>query len=88
MEVGLLTTEQAATHLNISPRTLEKKRRTGDGPPFFKVGHAVRYGVDDLAAWLGQQRRRSTSEDSIGSASVVPALKRIQAGLPVDSDSD
>lgn len=40
--------------LRIAPQTLEKARSTGLGPqiPFVKVGRAVRYASDDVAAWI------------------------------------
>ena len=47
---------------DISPRTMQKWRVTGDGPPFMKIGNAVRYSLDDLAAYLERQRRTSTSD--------------------------
>ena len=34
----LLTTEEAAKYLRLSPRTLERYRVTGEGPRFLKVG--------------------------------------------------
>lgn len=41
----------------------QKARLTGDGPPFLKIGHLVRYRRGDVRAWLASQRRlQSTSE--------------------------
>ena len=34
----LLTTEQAAKRLGLSPRTLERYRVSGEGPEFLKIG--------------------------------------------------
>ena len=45
----------------ISPRTLQRQRQTGDGPPFIKVGGAVRYLRADLDRYLAERRRLSTS---------------------------
>ncbi|HVT16580.1 MAG TPA: helix-turn-helix domain-containing protein [Thermoanaerobaculia bacterium] len=58
----MLTTEQAALYLGLSPRTLEKRRTVGGGPPFLKLGRAVRYRLCDLEEWIAQRRRRSTSD--------------------------
>jgi len=49
-----LTTKEVASLLRIAPQTLEKARSTGLGPqiPFVKVGRAVRYGCEDVRAWV------------------------------------
>jgi excisionase family DNA binding protein len=57
----LYTPPEAAEHLRGKERTLERWRHTGGGPPFVKVGRAVRYRLSDLEAWLAQQRRQDTS---------------------------
>ncbi|HEX9228122.1 MAG TPA: helix-turn-helix domain-containing protein [Arthrobacter sp.] len=50
----LVTTAEAATFLTLSPRTLEnwRARQKGEGPPFKKLGTAVRYDVAALEQWL------------------------------------
>ena len=58
----LLTTEEAAAHVGVSPRTLERYRVTGAGPRFLKVGRKVLYRLADLDAWLESRVRRSTSD--------------------------
>ncbi|HVT18316.1 MAG TPA: helix-turn-helix domain-containing protein [Thermoanaerobaculia bacterium] len=58
----LLSTPRAAEYCGLSPRTLEKKRTTGGGPPFVKLGKRVRYCLSDLDAWIVQNKRRSTSD--------------------------
>lgn len=55
-------TAEAASYCGLSPRTLEKLRLTGDGPPFLKLGRAVVYDRADLDAWLNSRRRTSTSQ--------------------------
>ncbi len=42
--------------------TLEKKRLTGDGPPFIRLGRLIVYDTRDLDDWLAARRARSTSE--------------------------
>ncbi|HVR07530.1 MAG TPA: helix-turn-helix domain-containing protein [Thermoanaerobaculia bacterium] len=65
---ALLNTQQAAARCNLSPRTLEKLRVTGGGPPFVRLGGSVRYQVDDLEAWIAAGRRLSTSDTPATSA--------------------
>ena len=58
----LLTTEEAARYLRLSPRTLERYRVTGEGPRFLKIGRRVLYRQSDLDEWLKNKSRRSTSD--------------------------
>lgn len=60
-----LKTSQAAIYLNLSPRTLEKYRTTGEGPCFRRYGRAVRYPVADLDAWKNARVFNSTTEQKI-----------------------
>lgn len=46
-----LSTAQAAHYIGLSPRTLERMRRTGRGPRFRKHGRYVRYHILELDAW-------------------------------------
>lgn len=59
----LLNTRQAAERCSLSPRTLAKRRVTGGGPAFIRLGSAVRYLAEDLDSWIAANRRRSTSDD-------------------------
>ena len=59
---SLLTVEQAAELLTLSSSTLNKRRTTGGGPPFVKLGRSVRYRLADVTAWLESRVRASTSE--------------------------
>jgi predicted DNA-binding transcriptional regulator AlpA len=63
MAAVLLNTNQAAERCNLSPRTFEKYRVTGGGPPYIRLGSAVRYRLEDLDAWIAANRRRTTSDD-------------------------
>jgi predicted DNA-binding transcriptional regulator AlpA len=60
----LLTTKEAAAALRVSRSFLDKARMTGDGPPYTKIGTAVRYRDSDLAQYVKGRRRLSTSEQS------------------------
>jgi predicted DNA-binding transcriptional regulator AlpA len=55
-------TRGASDHTTFSTSYFEKLRVVGGGPPFIKVGKAVRYKRADLDAWLEEQKRGSTSE--------------------------
>ena len=57
-----LTNDEAAEHLRLSPRTLEKQRVIGGGPRFRKFGRRVMYAVADLDAWADQRSYEATSD--------------------------
>jgi excisionase family DNA binding protein len=57
-----LTTREAARRLNCSASHLNKSRVRGDGPPFIRIGTAVRYDPEDLDEYAASRRVRSTSE--------------------------
>ena len=58
-----LNNREAAAWLNLSPRTLDRYRVSGDGPVFHRFGGRVRYQVADLETWASARRRVSTSDD-------------------------
>ena len=60
----LVTERDASELLGVSVRTLQKWRLQGNGPQFVKLGHAVRYDVKDLEAYIERARRRSTSDSA------------------------
>ncbi|MFN0262256.1 helix-turn-helix transcriptional regulator [Tepidamorphus sp. 3E244] len=57
----LLREAEVADHLGIPKRTIQAWRLRGEGPPFFKLGRAVRYRHSDLEAWLADNRATSTA---------------------------
>lgn len=57
-----LNEREAAALTGHSPRTYQRWRWKGGGPPFRKIGSSVRYAPDELRAWLEAQRRTSTSD--------------------------
>ncbi len=61
-----LRTQEAARHLGVSPRTLEKHRIYGTGPIYRKIGGRVVYKVGDLERWADQGLRSSTSDPGTG----------------------
>ena len=58
----LLMVSEAADILRLSQSWLAKSRMRGDGPPFVKIGRAIRYRESSLVQWLKSNQRRSTSE--------------------------
>ena len=61
MEI-LLTQHDAAEALQVSVRTLERLRVTGNGPAYVKTNRLVRYRQADLDMWIADRVRHSTSE--------------------------
>lgn len=53
----LITTAEAATYLTLSARTLENWRARQEGPPFVKMGAAVRYDTAALAQWVEESAK-------------------------------
>jgi predicted DNA-binding transcriptional regulator AlpA len=52
----------------ISASTWNKRRLTGDTPPFVKLGAAVRYHIPTVREWLAARARRSTSDTPANAA--------------------
>jgi len=60
----LLTVQEVAALLRCSVSSLNKWRLTGQGPRFVYVGHRVRYRSTDIAAYIAERTRTSTSATS------------------------
>jgi predicted DNA-binding transcriptional regulator AlpA len=58
----LLHPRDAAKALSVSLSWLAKARMRGDGPPFIKIGRAIRYSLAALQQWTKSRQRLSTSE--------------------------
>ena len=59
-----VNTRELAEITGVSASTWNKRRLTGDTPPFVKVGASVRYHVPTAKAWIDERTRRSTSDVS------------------------
>jgi predicted DNA-binding transcriptional regulator AlpA len=59
---ALLTAKETAGRLKVSTSWLAKARMRGDGPPFTKIGRAIRYSEAALIQWMKGRQRLSTSE--------------------------
>jgi predicted DNA-binding transcriptional regulator AlpA len=58
-----LSAPEAAEYLNISQSMLAKRRLSGDGPRYSKLGKRVVYSIQDLDSWVKERGRASTSDD-------------------------
>ena len=58
----LLEEDAAAPLVGMVISTLQKKRVTGDGPPYVKMGRSVRYRPEDLEAYVAEGVILSTSQ--------------------------
>ena len=88
----LMTTEETALYVRLSPRTLERYRVTGQGPTYLKNGRRAFYRQADLDQWLENNRRRSTSdpgpEPKHKSKRTVQRSKNRTRRPPSDPDSE
>jgi predicted DNA-binding transcriptional regulator AlpA len=57
-----LSSSEAANYLNVSQSMLAKRRLSGDGPRYSKLGKRVLYEIADLDAWIADRKHSSTSE--------------------------
>ncbi len=63
MDVRLLSDREVARIIGVSRSTLQKARVYGTGVPFVRLGHLVRYRVEDVERYLNKLPTRcSTSE--------------------------
>lgn len=70
-EPDLLTTTEAAPHVRLSPRTLEKYRVLGGGPRYKKLGARVFYTSTDLKDWLNSRTFEMTSDPGLTQRATV-----------------
>ena len=61
MAVRHLNQIELAARWNISHRTLERWRWSGEGPGYIKIGGRVVYPLQDVEAFEQKQRRESTA---------------------------
>jgi hypothetical protein len=55
-----LSQTELANRWQMSPRTLERWRFTGEGPRFMKIGGRVVYRLEDIVAFEALQLRQVT----------------------------
>jgi excisionase family DNA binding protein len=56
-----LTTPETSEYLKTARGTLSKMRVTGSGPPYTRIGRAIRYKKSDLDQWMTERLTNSTS---------------------------
>ena len=56
-------------YTGVSASTWNKRRLTGDTPPFVKIGRSVRYHLPTAREWMAARERRSTRPSSVTSMS-------------------
>jgi predicted DNA-binding transcriptional regulator AlpA len=54
------TEQELARRTGTAADTWAKRRRTGNGPPYLKIGKSVRYRITDVDAWLASCQRLQT----------------------------
>lgn len=64
MSVRHLNQIELAARWNISHRTLERWRWSGEGPRFIKIGGRVVYRLEDIEAYEQEQLRSCTSTEA------------------------
>ena len=52
----LLTIDELARQLGVTPLTVDRWRRQGSGPAFVQVGRGIRYLASDVDAWIAANR--------------------------------
>ncbi len=62
MQANVIDTVQAAKFVGLAKVTLDKMRLVGNGPPYVKMGKAVRYRIADLESWVEARVITSTSQ--------------------------
>lgn len=74
-----LTQIELAQRWDISPRTLERWRVIGYGPNFTKIGHLVRYSVDEIEQYEKDHARISDVEGH-SYVDLEPAIMALASG--------
>ena len=69
----LITTVEVARLLRVSPRTLQRWRWTGSGPPYLKIGARVRYTRPAIEAYVRAAERRPGASQVGGRSTPSPA---------------
>lgn len=58
--MNFLSIDDVAALTGLSRSTLAKRRCTGTGPVYSKIGKAVKYDRTDVESWITSRRRTST----------------------------
>ena len=63
MSPAYVNTREAAKYLGLHADTLRKLRREGGGPPYARIGRAVRYDLRELDRFMAERSYASTAEE-------------------------
>lgn len=58
--MNLISIETVIELTGLSRSTLAKRRCTGTGPVYYKIGRQVKYDLADVNKWIASRRRTST----------------------------
>lgn len=65
----LLTTDDLAAMVGVKPRTVERWRADGEGPPFMLFGRTIRYHPARVQAWMLAREQGTPSASRRGTPS-------------------
>ena len=68
-----LDEEELARRLNVSRRTLQRWRMTGEGPPFTRLGARIGYPLGALEKW---QMRTTSAHRALSCLAVIAAIQQ------------
>lgn len=57
----LLTTDDLSEMIGVETRTIERWRKSGDGPPFMLFGRTIRYHPARVQAWMASREQGTPS---------------------------
>ena len=69
-----VTSRELELITSVAKSTWDKRRVTGDTPPYVKIGRSVRYHLPTAIEWLKNHSRRSTSAEDATVQSVSPCI--------------
>lgn len=75
MTAGAVDEIEKLTGVRLAEETLRGYRSRGVGPPYTKIGGAVRYRLSDLRNWVESETRVQTTQPHAIAASGAPALR-------------
>lgn len=61
-EIKYINDQELAKMIDMSRNWLQIMRLRGGGPPFIKIGAAVRYDLAEVIVWLEARKCRTTSD--------------------------
>lgn len=64
MDSPLIDDKELARITGTSVSMWQKRRVTGNTPPFIKIGKVCRYRLSDVEDWLRTRERKNTSQEA------------------------